>query len=93
MALSQLLVEQNFPAIAIHKAMSQDERLVLNSLHCQYLLLRNASIFTARRIASAVLTKAIPPVRPSVTRWYCVKTTARSTMQFALSDSKMCLVL
>lgn len=27
MALSQLLVEQNFPAIAIHKAMSQDERL------------------------------------------------------------------
>lgn len=28
MALSQLLVEQNFPAIAIHKAMTQDERLV-----------------------------------------------------------------
>jgi ATP-dependent RNA helicase UAP56/SUB2 len=27
MALSQLLVEQNFPAIAIHKAMSQDDRL------------------------------------------------------------------
>jgi len=24
---------------------------------------------------------------------YCVKTTARSTVQFALSDSKMCLVL
>jgi len=37
------------------------------------------------------------PVRPSVrlfvTRRYCVKTTARSTVQFALSDSKMCLVL
>jgi len=32
-------------------------------------------------------------VRPSVTRRYCVKTTARSTVQFALSDSKMCLVL
>jgi len=31
--------------------------------------------------------------RPSVTRRYCVKTTARSTMQFALSNSKMCLVL
>ena len=31
-------------------------------------------------------------VRPSVTRRYCVKTTARSTVQFALSDSKMCLV-
>ena len=32
-------------------------------------------------------------VRLSVTRRYCVKTTARSTVQFALSDSKMCLVL
>ena len=29
----------------------------------------------------------------SVTRWYCVKTTACSTVQSALSDSKMCLVL
>lgn len=27
MALSQLLVEQNFPAIAIHRAMQQEERL------------------------------------------------------------------
>jgi ATP-dependent RNA helicase UAP56/SUB2 len=27
MALSQLLTEQNFPAIAIHRAMTQDERL------------------------------------------------------------------
>ena len=34
-----------------------------------------------------------PSVHPSVTRRYCVKTTARSTMQFAVSDSKMCLVL
>jgi len=33
-----------------------------------------------------------PSVRPSVTRRYSVKTTARSTVQFALSDSKMCLV-
>jgi len=32
-------------------------------------------------------------VCPSVTRWYGVKTTARSTVQFALSDSKMYLVL
>jgi len=32
-------------------------------------------------------------VRLSATRRYCVKTTARSTVQFALSDSKMCLVL
>ena len=57
-------------------------------------------IFTARRnarIASAVLATAIPSVRLSlclsVTRRYCVKTTARSTVQFALSDSKMCVVL
>jgi len=53
-------------------------------------------VFTARRnarIASAVLAMAIPSIRPSVTRQYCVKTTARSMVQFALSDSKMCLVL
>jgi len=51
------------------------------------------AIFTARRFASAVLATAIPYVCPSVTRWYCVKMMARSTVQFALSDSKMCLVL
>jgi len=33
-----------------------------------------------------------PSVRLSVTSRYCVKTTARSTMQFAMSYSKMCLV-
>jgi len=52
--------------------------------------------FTARRnadIAIAVLAAAIPSVCPSVTRRYCVKTTAHSTVQFALSDNKMCLVL
>ena len=32
-------------------------------------------------------------VRLSVTRRYCAKTTARSTVQFALSYTKMCLVL
>jgi len=36
---------------------------------------------------------AIPSACLSVTRRYCVKTTARSTVLFALSDSKMCLVL
>ena len=61
-------------------------------------------VFTARRnarIASAVPAIAIPSVclslrpsvRLSVTRRYCVKTTARSTVQFAPLDSKMCLVL
>ena len=57
----------------------------------------NWILFTARRFASAVLATAIPSVRLfvclSVTRRYCVKTTARSTVQFALSDSKMCPVL
>ena len=61
-------------------------------------------VFTARRnacIAIAVLATAIPSVCPSVrlsvcpsvTRRYCVKTTACGTVQFALSDSKMCLAL
>ena len=53
------------------------------------------AVFTARRnacIASAILALAFPSVRLSVTRRYCAKTTARSTVQFALSDSKMCLV-
>jgi len=45
------------------------------------------------RIASAVLATAIPSVRLSITRRYCVKTMAHSMVQFALSDSKMCLVL
>jgi len=60
--------------------------------------LRKFSFFKARRIASAV--RQFRPsvclsVCPSVrdTPRYCVKTTARSTIQFALSDSKMCLVL
>ena len=57
------------------------------------------SLFTAHnaRIASAVLATAIPSVClsvcPSVTCRYCVKTTARSTVQFAPMESKMCLVL
>ena len=60
----------------------------------------NAITSTARRnarIASAVLATAIPSVCLSVclsvTRRYCVKTTARSTVQFTLLDIKMYLVL
>ena len=55
------------------------------------------------RIASAVLElqqfrlcvrlSVRPSVCPSITRRYCVKTAARSTVQFAPLDSKMCLVL
>jgi len=57
--------------------------------------MRNLTFFTPRnaRIASTVLATAILSVCLSVTRCYCVKTTERSTVQFALSDSKMCLVL
>ena len=50
------------------------------------------NIFTAcqnARIASAVLAIAIPSVCLFVRHWYCVKTTAHSMVQFALSDSKM----
>ena len=69
----------------------------------KYLLYTTSSFYSARnaRIASAVLVTAIPSVRLSVglsvrlsvTRRYCVKTTARSTVQFAPLDSKMGLVL
>jgi len=55
-------------------------------------------MITARRnvrIASAALATAIPSVCLTVRPSHAgiVKTTARSTVQFALSDSKMCLVL
>lgn len=34
-ALAQLLVEQNFPAIAIHRGMPQEERWVLGQVDTQ----------------------------------------------------------
>jgi len=71
-----------------------------------YMSIGKHLVFAERRnarIASAVLATAIPSVclslcpsvHPSVrlSRRYCVKTTARSTVQFAVTDSKMCLVL
>jgi len=49
------------------------------------------------QFACAVLATANPSVRPSVrpsvTCRYCVKMMARSTVQFALLDSEMCLLL
>ena len=48
---------------------------------------------TASDVLAIAIPSVCPSVRPSVTRQYCVKTTARSPVQFALSDSKMCLVL
>lgn len=42
MALAQLLVEQNFPAIAIHRAMTQEERyfdfVLTRSVHSRTVL-------------------------------------------------------
>ena len=60
------------------------------------------NFITARRkccisYGNSVCPSVCPSVRLSVclsvTRRYCVKMTARSTVQFALLDSKMCLVL
>ena len=48
--------------------------------------MQKVTFFTAlrnARIASSVLATAITSVCLSVTRRYCVKTTARSTVQFA----------
>ena len=44
MALSQLLVEQNFPAIAIHKAMTQDERSVTYCDACHDFACESATV-------------------------------------------------
>jgi len=65
----------------------------LTSLNHVHMNCRTFSQFLQRAAMLAVLAIAIPSVCPSVTCLYCVKTTARSTVQFALSDSKMCLVL
>ena len=45
------------------------------------------------RYDNSVRPSVRPPVCLSATRRYCVKTTARSSVQFAPLDSKMCLVL
>ena len=44
-------------------------------------------------VCLSICLSVCPSVSPSVTRRYCVETTARSTVQFALSDIKMSLVL
>jgi len=87
-----------------HRQDRQTDRQTDRPTHRQRSDSIGRTAFTARRnarIASAALAVAIPSVclsvrpyvRLSVTRRYCVKTTARSTVQFALPDSKMCLVL
>jgi len=80
------LMQQQYPLYTL-----KFNGLFLTENYSHFYSARNA------RIASAVLATAIPSVRlsvrPSVTRRYCVKTAARSTVQFAPLDSKMCLVL
>jgi len=51
------------------------------------------ALYYLRQFRLSVCPSVSLPARPSVTSRYCVKTTARSTVQFAQSDSKMCLVL
>jgi len=60
------------------------------SSHFEFL--QRAAVLALQAIATAIPSVCLS-VRPSVTRRYCVKTTARSTVQFAVSDSKMRLVL
>ena len=70
----------------------RDKRVCMSVRSYKRTICETSPIFTARRnacIASDVLAIAIPPLRPSVcpsvTRRYCVKTTACRTVQFALS--------
>jgi len=55
--------------------------------------MRFSVIFTAHERCISYGNSVRLSVHPSVTRRYCVKTTSRSTVQFAPLDSKMCLVL
>ena len=74
-------------SIRVHGASLQfvcDQRIITGKIHATFIL-----VFTARRFSIPSVRQS---VRPSATRRYCVKMTARSTVQFALSDSKMCLV-
>ena len=72
---------------------------LLNFVADKIVLHINITFYSARnaRIASPVLATTIPSVclsiRLSATRRHYVKTAARSTVQFAPLDSKMCLVL
>ena len=45
-ALAQLLIEQNFPAIAIHRGMNQEERLSRYQQFKDFQKVRNLTLFT-----------------------------------------------
>ena len=75
------------------RAMSYEARLEILRLlqraqcsHCK------RCISYSNSVRPTVCLSVCLSVRLSVTRRYCVKTTACSTVQFPLSDSKMCLV-
>jgi len=72
--------QTNFSRVMITNVLPRLQRAAMLALQALYLL---------RQFCPSVR----PSVCLSVTRRNCVKTTARSTVQFALSDSKMCLVL
>merc|ERR1712176_1442832 len=69
-ALSQLLVEQNFPAICIHRAMTQEERL---SRYQQFKISRSAS-WWRRTCSGAVWTSSASTSSSTTT---CPKTRTR----------------
>ena len=50
MALAQLLVEQNFPAISIHRAMTQEERYVARGVTCIYELFMHIDVLTSHTL-------------------------------------------
>jgi len=82
--------------------------VVKSSRSLSHLPMRSSALIASRKIPAGSISFYSAPqcshckrcisygnfLRPSVrTRHYCVKTTALSTVQFALLDSKMCLVL
>jgi len=68
---------------------------VVVTKHYNITFLQRAAMLAWQALYYVAIT--FPSVRlsgcPSVTRRYCVKTTVPSTVQIALSDSKICLVL
>ena len=66
---------------------------IFNYLYCFYSAPQSSHCKRCTSYSNSVRLSVRPSVRLSVTGRYCVKTTARSMVQFALSDSKMCLVL
>ena len=57
-ALAQLLIEQNFPAIAIHRGMNQEERLSRYQQFKDFQKVRNLTLFTSL-IANICSTKLL----------------------------------